>query len=542
MRTLARGEVQKRRLDRSFAVDSTFVFPLLLFTLAVAVFARPELVPRPPFTQMPLVSLPMAALAVVFMRRPRVEHPVYAAIYLLVRLEFGAAAGWPFIVSLALIEVGQTAVFVAIMWRFYPRFTEPLWAAIWPFAVLAVTAAGALLIVEAGVLLPSSAAYATEFTTDPSLAWRHVWLGNAVSYLVLAGPVAILIGFRERFRQAIWNSPEERRTFLGLAALLLGLGLISYPVFDASALDLPADIRLSLALLPAPVAMVMASRFRANGASAAILILAPVMILSVCGPYAAADWRDLPITTTPAHALLLMITTASMVLAVLSRQLRLALLQANEASAVKSRFIAMLNHDLRTPLNAILGFTELMRLQQLREIGEAMGSIENIHASGQRLLAMIEGLLGAADHGAGVFDLDKQRVETDRLIAETVEEMGGEFESLGVGVSVAAEPDVIADADPRALKQMLHVLLTFPLRFVGPDTQIIVRAGHLGTNTIIDVSSRGLINATADDRDQIEVQLVSALALAHGARLTIVRSDRTSRIARLTFFATRAAS
>jgi signal transduction histidine kinase len=523
-------------------VDSTFVFPLLLFTLAVAVFARPELVPRPPFTQMPLVSLPMAALAVVFMRRPRVEHPVYAAIYLLVRLEFGAAAGWPFIVSLALIEVGQTAVFVAIMWRFYPRFTEPLWAALWPFAVLAITAVGALLIVEAGVLLPSSDAYASEFAMDPSLAWRHVWLGNAVSYLVLAGPVAILIGFRQRFRQVIWNCPEERRTFLGLAVLLLGLGLISYPVFDASALDLPADIRLSLALLPAPVAMVMASRFRANGASVAMLILAPLMILSVCGPYAAANWRDLPITTTPLHALLLMITTASMVLAVLSRQLRLALLQAKEASAVKSRFIAMLNHDLRTPLNAILGFTELMRLQQLREIGEAMGSIENIHASGQRLLAMIEGLLGAADHGAGVFDLDKQRVETDRLIAETVEEMGGEFESLGVGVSVAAEPDVIADADPRALKQMLHVLLTFPLRFVGPDTQIIVRAGHLGTNTIIDVSSRGLINATADDRDQIEVQLVSALALAHGARLTIVRSDRTSRIARLTFFATRAAS
>jgi hypothetical protein len=46
----------------------------------------------------------------------------------------------------------------------------------------------------------------------------------------------------------------------------------------------------------------------------------------------------------------------------------------------------------------------------------------------------------------------------------------------------------------------------------------------------------------SNDRDKIETQLVAALALAHGARLTIRMSDRSSRIARLTFFATRAAA
>ena len=64
---------------------------------------------------------------------------------------------------------------------------------------------------------------------------------------------------------------------------------------------------------------------------------------------------------------------------------------------------------------------------------------------------------------------------------------------------------------------------------------------HRATDAIIEVSARGLINAAADDRDKIEVQLVEALALAHGARLTIIESDRCMRIARLTFFATRAA-
>ncbi|HEY7960086.1 MAG TPA: hypothetical protein VID20_08500 [Sphingomicrobium sp.] len=67
-------------------------------------------------------------------------------------------------------------------------------------------------------------------------------------------------------------------------------------------------------------------------------------------------------------------------------------------------------------------------------------------------------------------------------------------------------------------------------------------AEHAATDTIVEVSSRDLINAAVDDREKIETQLVAALSLAHCARLTIRTSDRSSRIARLTFFATRAAA
>jgi two-component system cell cycle sensor histidine kinase PleC len=233
-----------------------------------------------------------------------------------------------------------------------------------------------------------------------------------------------------------------------------------------------------------------------------------------------------------------------MVIAATSRQLKLALNDALEASRMKSRFIAMLNHELRTPLNAILGFSELMRMRQLRQLDDAIGPVENIHASGQRLLAMIEGLLNQADHGASVFELEKQPVEVSSAIAAAIDDRGGEFAELadfGVTVSAIAREGLVIDADPRALRQMLTVLLTYPLRFVGPDGRITVSAEHDATDTIIEVSSRGLINAAADDRDKIEVQLVEALALAHGARLTIIQSDRCMRIARLTFFATRAA-
>jgi signal transduction histidine kinase len=91
-----------------------------------------------------------------------------------------------------------------------------------------------------------------------------------------------------------------------------------------------------------------------------------------------------------------------------------------------------------------------------------IGPLENIRASGQRLLAMIEGLLNSADHGASAFELEKEPVELSGVVGLAVDDMFSELAELGVVVSIAAREQLWIDADPRALKQMLAVLLTYP--------------------------------------------------------------------------------
>ena len=353
--------------------------------------------------------------------------------------------------------------------------------------------------------------------------------------------MAALVTLRHRVKRVLAAPGWERRRFIGLILTILLVCSFAFPIADLSWLGLPPDVMLAKRLLPMPFVLAMAARFRAYGSAVAVLIFSTTAILSVTGPNASSNWVGAVPPVTPTHALLLVTASTSMVIAATSRQLKLALNEALEASQMKSRFIAMLNHELRTPLNAILGFSELMRMRKLREIDDAIGPLANIHASGQRLLAMIEGLLNSADHGASAFELDKQPIEIGGALIGAVDDMGGELRQLGVGVSIATREELMIDADPRALKQMLAVLLAYPLRFVGPDTRIVISAEHIATDTIIEIKSRGLISAAADDRDKIEVQLVDALALAHGARLTVIQSDRSSRIARLTFFATRAA-
>ena len=528
----------------SRSVSRAFVW-LALFAVAQLLLNQPQLVPVIPGTDLRLISVPMALFALGLMLRPVSEAPLYCLVYVIasVRPELGSS-DFDFVLARVAVETFQTVAIVCITMRFFwVRLGDPLVVALWAAAALAITALGAALTIAIESLVPlSSAALARELGGGDWVAWRTWWLGNACSYLTVGAPAAALVALRHRLKRVLTAPGWERRRFIGIILALLVVTLFAFPIRDMSWLGLPPDVMLAKRLLPMPFVLALAARFRAYGSAIGVLIFSTIAILSLTGPHASANWTGITPPTTPMHVLLLVTAATSMVIAATSRQLKLALNEALEASQMKSRFIAMLNHELRTPLNAILGFSELMRMRQLREIDDAIGPLANIHASGQRLLAMIEGLLSSADHGASAFELDKQPVEIGGAVATAVDEMGGEFAALGIDVSIVAPEQLWIDADPRALKQMLAVLLTYPLRFVGPGARIVVRAEHVATDTIIQISSQGLINAAIDDRDKIEVQLVGALALAHGARLTIRHSDRSSRIARLTFFATRAAA
>jgi signal transduction histidine kinase len=520
---------------------------LIAFGAAELLLNQPQLMPTLRGTELRLISVPMALFALALMLRPLSESPLYCLIYVLSSVwpELGSSH-FDFVLARVAIETFQTVAIVCVTVRFFwSRLGDPLVMGMWAVTALLITAAGASLMLGATGMTPLSPNdYLREAGGNAGIAWRFWWLGNCCSYMTLAAPAAALITLRHRVKHVLTSPGWERRRFIGLTFAVMLVSLFAFPIVDLSWLSLPPDVGIAKHLLPMPFVMAMAARFRAYGSAVAVLVFSIIAIVSVTGPAASANWANVFTAVTPTHTLLLVTAATSMVIAATSRQLKLALNDALEASQMKSRFIAMLNHELRTPLNAILGFSELMRMRQLRQFDDAIGPVENIHASGQRLLAMIEGLLNQADHGASAFELDKEPVELSRIVAAAVDDMSGELAELadfGVSMSVAAREHLWIDADPRALKQMLAVLLTYPLRFAGPGGRISISAEHLGTDTIVEISSRGLINAAADDRDKIEVQLVEALALAHGARLTIIQSDRSSRIARLTFFATRAA-
>src|SRR6185503_11319386 len=103
---------------------------------------------------------------------------------------------------------------------------------------------------------------------------------------------------------------------------------------------------------------------------------------------------------------------------------------------------------------------------------------------------------------------------------------------------VVADDDLFIDADCEAFRRMLASLLSYPLRHSGPDSLILISAGPCKADKFIEVRCKDLLGGHRDRRDRLQLDLVRALALAHGGRLHMVEDSDTQCIARFTFFAT----
>src|SRR6185503_19174656 len=109
---------------------------------------------------------------------------------------------------------------------------------------------------------------------------------------------------------------------------------------------------------------------------------------------------------------------------------------AEEASRLKSRFVASMGHELRTPLNAIIGFSEAMKSKVFGPLGSAKYEeyAGTIHSSGRHLLAVVDDILDMARIEGGkavlhesVFSLRAALGNCAQLIAPDTERHGLTF-------------------------------------------------------------------------------------------------------------------
>jgi signal transduction histidine kinase len=89
------------------------------------------------------------------------------------------------------------------------------------------------------------------------------------------------------------------------------------------------------------------------------------------------------------------------------------------ATRMRGQFFASVSHDLKSPLNSILGFTELVRMEQLSD-GQAE-SLQVIADRGQELLSLIETILDAARIEVGQLSLMFDEEPFSELYAATLE-------------------------------------------------------------------------------------------------------------------------
>jgi signal transduction histidine kinase len=159
---------------------------------------------------------------------------------------------------------------------------------------------------------------------------------------------------------------------------------------------------------------------------------------------------------------------------------------AEQASALKSDFLAKVSHEIRTPLNAILGFAEVIMEERFGPIANERYKeyMTDIHTSGAHVMSLVNDLLDLSKIEAGKLELDFNAVDANRIVAECVSliQPQASRERVIVRQSLAPRlPNIVADE--RALRQIVLNLLSNAVKFNEEGGQVIVStaltdAGH----------------------------------------------------------------
>jgi PAS domain S-box-containing protein len=147
------------------------------------------------------------------------------------------------------------------------------------------------------------------------------------------------------------------------------------------------------------------------------------------------------------------------------RDIRLARDAAQLASRAKSEFIANISHELRTPLQGIIGFSEVGRdiAQESSELGELFG---DIHQGGQRMLALVNGLLDVSLMDSAVGSLALRPHDVHGVVRAAMQAVSHDAARRQQVLRLEAGPsEVFADVDPARLQQACTNVLANSIRY-----------------------------------------------------------------------------
>nr|WP_315431283.1 ATP-binding protein [uncultured Albidiferax sp.] len=162
---------------------------------------------------------------------------------------------------------------------------------------------------------------------------------------------------------------------------------------------------------------------------------------------------------------------------------------AEESSRAKSEFIANISHELRTPLQSILGFSELGMLRG-REQPKLQSMFTDIHASGGRMLALVNDLLDVAKIESSVGAITLERADLRGLVQSVLHELSPLLDAKHIQlVCELGRRPLIAKVDPVRFQQVVRNIAANAIKVSPAGGEVMVQ-GHIAEDRRICISVR----------------------------------------------------
>ena len=163
-------------------------------------------------------------------------------------------------------------------------------------------------------------------------------------------------------------------------------------------------------------------------------------------------------------------------------QLAAAKEEAEQATRVRSAFIANISHEIRTPLNAIIGMAWLCRQTPLEPAQQA--HLEKIGHAAQNLMRLVSQILDVSKIESGGLQLEHADFSIDEVLNNLDNTHGILARSRGLGFEIHKAPSVPSrvHGDALRLEQILTNLIGNAVKFTSKGSVIVevAVAGFLG--------------------------------------------------------------
>ncbi len=148
-----------------------------------------------------------------------------------------------------------------------------------------------------------------------------------------------------------------------------------------------------------------------------------------------------------------------------NRDLAQAVKVSQDATKLKSQFLANVSHEIRTPMNGVLGMTALLLDTELTE--EQRDYADTAFRSAENLLEIIDSILDLSKMEAGKLQLEVVDFSPTDVLDEVLKMVSARARSKGIALSTDVADQALAGlrGDPARLRQVLLNLVANAIKF-----------------------------------------------------------------------------
>jgi signal transduction histidine kinase len=148
-------------------------------------------------------------------------------------------------------------------------------------------------------------------------------------------------------------------------------------------------------------------------------------------------------------------------------------------------------HDLRTPLMRLRARAEVA-LESGRDPTACREGLADCMEESQRILTMLNTLMDISEAETGLMKLDRSIVSISHLVDDVLEVYRYVAEEKEIAIEDRISPDVLLNADPNRLKQVIANLVDNAIKYTLKGGKIDLEAHLDGRWILIDVSDTGI--------------------------------------------------